>query len=298
MGIKKILKYILIFLSAFFGLILLISIISLFVGEGFGKDKVAVVTVNGVITDSKSVIEQLHDAEENSGVKAIVVRINSPGGGVGASQEIYREVSKIKEKKVVVSMSSVAASGGYYIACGAEKIYANPGTLTGSIGVLMEFADVEELLGKIGLKGYVLKSGQYKDIGSPIRPMSDQEKELLQGVIDNVYKQFVGAVSKGRKLPEDYVKGIADGRIFTGEQAKDLKLVDELGNLEDAIDEVARMAGIRGKPYVKYMEKKRFSIFSLFLGEDAESLLNVLNNQMFGLNYLFIPGKTFFKGIP
>ncbi len=298
MGIKNLAKYIFIIASAFLGLILLIGVISLFFGDGFGKDKVAVVTVKGIITDSKSVIEQLHNAEENSDVKAIVVRINSPGGGVGASQEIYREVSKIKNKKVVVSMGSVAASGGYYIACGAEKIYANPGTLTGSIGVLMEFADIEELLGKIGLKGYVIKSGEYKDIGSPIRPMTDGEKELLQGVIDNVYKQFVGVVSKGRKLPDAYVKGLADGRIFTGEQAKDLKLVDELGNLEDAVDGVAKMAGIKGKPYVKYMEKKRFSVFNLFLGEEAESLFNVLNNQMFGLNYLFIPGKTFFKGTP
>lgn len=296
MGFKKAARFIFILISAFFGLILLIGLFSLFFGDGFGKDKVAVVTVKGLISDSKSVIEQIHDAEESSGVKAIVIRINSPGGGVGASQEIYREVTKIKDKKVVVSMGSVAASGGYYIACGAEKIYANPGTLTGSIGVLMEFANVEELLGKIGLKGYVVKSGEYKDIGSPIRPMTDQERELLQGVIDNTYRQFVKVVSKGRRLPEDYVKGLADGRVFTGEQAKDLKLVDELGDLDDAVDGVAKMAGIKGKPYVKYMEKRRFSVFNLFLGDEADSVFNALNNQIFGLNYLFIPGKTFFSG--
>lgn len=298
MGFKKAARFIFILISAFFGLILLIGLFSLFFGDGFGKDKVAVVTVKGLISDSKSVIEQIHDAEESSGVKAIVIRINSPGGGVGASQEIYREVTKIKDKKVVVSMGSVAASGGYYIACGAEKIYANPGTLTGSIGVLMEFANVEELLGKIGLKGYVVKSGEYKDIGSPIRPMTDQERELLQGVIDNTYRQFVKVVSKGRRLPEDYVKGLADGRVFTGEQAKDLKLVDELGDLDDAVDGVAKMAGIKGKPYVKYMEKRRFSVFNLFLGDEADSVFNALNNQIFGLNYLFIPGKTFFTGTP
>lgn len=297
MGVKKIAKYIFAAAAAFFGLIFLIGIISLFFGDGFGKDKVAVVTVKGIIADSKSVIEQIHDAAESSDVKGIVIRINSPGGGVGASQEIYREVSKIKDKKVVASMGSVAASGGYYIACGAEKIYANPGTLTGSIGVLMEFANFEDILGKIGVKGYVIKSGDYKDIGSPIRPMTDAEKVLLQGVIDNTYKQFVEAVSKGRKLPNDYVKGLADGRVFTGEQAKDLKLIDEIGNLEDAVDGVAKMAGIKGKPYLRYMEKKRFSVFNLFLGEEADSILNTFNNQMFGLNYLFIPGKTFFSGV-
>lgn len=296
--LKKAVKFIFIGIAVLFSLILLIGIISLFFGDGLGKDKVAVVTVKGIITDSKPVIEQLHDAEKSSDVKAIVIRVNSPGGGVGASQEIYREVSKIKGKKVVVSMGSVAASGGYYIACGVEKIYANPGTLTGSIGVLMEFANFEEILGKVGVKGYVVKSGEYKDIGSPLRPMSDTEKVLLQGVIDNTYKQFVDVVAKGRKLPYDYVKGLADGRIFTGEQAKDLKLVDELGNLEDAIDGVANMAGIKGKPHIKYMEKRKFSVFNLFLGDEADSIFNSFSNQMFGLNYLFIPGKTFFKGTP
>lgn len=296
--LRKVVKFILLAIVSLFGLILFIAILSLFFGDGFGKEKVAVVTVKGVIVDSKPVIEQIHDAVNSSDVKAIVIRINSPGGGVGASQEIYREISKVKNKAVIASMGSVAASGGYYIACGVEKIYANPGTLTGSIGVLMEFANFEELMGKIGLKGYVVKSGEFKDIGSPLRPMSDSERALLQGVIDNTYRQFVGVVSKGRKLPNDYVKELADGRVFTGEQAKDLKLVDELGNLEDAIDEAARMAGIKDKPYVKYMERKKFSVFNLFLGEEADSIFNSFNNQMFGLNYLFVPGKTFFKGAP
>lgn len=292
--IRKIFKWTFISGVLFIVLMLVIG----FFSSLFAGDKVAVVTIKGVIIDSKTTIEQLHEADESSDIKAIVVRVNSPGGGVGASQEIYREITKIKDKKVVVSMGSVAASGGYYVACGAEKIYANPGTLTGSIGVLMEFADVAELMGKIGLKGYVIKSGEYKDIGSPLRPMSDSEKELLQGVINNTYQQFVKVVAKGRKLPEEYVKGLADGRIFTGEQAKDLKLVDELGNLEDAIDGAAKLAGIKGKPVVKHMEKSRFSLFNLFLGDEADSLLNILNNQMSGLNYLFIPGKTFFSSSP
>lgn len=292
--IRKIFKWIFISGVLFIVLMLAIGLLSPF----FAREKVAVITVKGVITDSKATIEQLHEANESPDVKAIVVRVNSPGGGVGASQEIYREITKIKDKKVLVSMGSVAASGGYYIACGAEKIYANPGTLTGSIGVLMEFADVAELMGKIGLKGYVIKSGEFKDIGSPLRPMSDAEKELLQGVINNTYSQFVKVVARGRKLNEDYVRDLADGRVFTGEQAKDLKLVDELGNMEDAIDDAARMAGIKGKPGVKHMEKSRFSFLNLFLGDEADSLLNVLNNQMSGLSYLFIPGKTFFKGTP
>ncbi len=290
--IRKIFKWMFVSGVLLISLMLVIGFFSSF----FAGDKVAVVTIKGIITDSKATIEQLHEANESSDVKAIVVRVNSPGGGVGASQEIYREVTKIKDKKVIISMGSVAASGGYYVACGAEKIYANPGTLTGSIGVLMEFADVEELMGKIGLKGYVIKSGEFKDIGSPLRPMSDAERELLQGVINNTYSQFVKVVAKGRKLPEEYVKGLADGRVYTGEQAKDLKLVDEIGNLEDAIDGAAKMAGMKGKPGVKYMEKSRFSFFNLLIGDEAESVLNILSNQTSGLNYLFIPGKSFFKG--
>ena len=160
-------------------------------------DKIAIVEVKGVITQSSGIIEEIHQYEEDEGVKAIILRIDSPGGGVGPSQEIYREILKVKsKKKVVTSMGSVAASGGYYIACASDLIVANPGTITGSIGVLMEFTNIEELFKKIGIKGVVLKSGEHKDIGSPFREMTPEEKKIIQGVIDNVHQQFIQAVAR------------------------------------------------------------------------------------------------------
>ncbi|HZW37637.1 MAG TPA: signal peptide peptidase SppA, partial [Candidatus Deferrimicrobiaceae bacterium] len=219
---------------AFFVLIVLLSHVddwSLQTGE-----KVAVLPVTGMIADSEATIEQLKKFAKDDSIKAIVIRINSPGGGVGPSQEIYEEVKKLKGKKIVLaSMGALAASGGYYIACGTQKIYANPGTITGSIGVIMNFMNVKELIEKIGLKGMVVKSGAFKDIGSPVREMKPEERELLQGVIDNVHSQFIAAVAEGRKMDRESVARIADGRIFSGEQAKALGLVDALGNLEDAV---------------------------------------------------------------
>lgn len=220
--------------------------------------RVALVKIEGVIIDSSRVVEELDDYAEDSSIKAIVVRIDSPGGGVVPAQEIYDAINKVKKegKKVVVSMGSVAASGGYYIAAAADKVIANPGTLTGSIGVKMEFATIEKLLEKIGVKGMVIKSGEYKDIGSPYRDMTTQERKLLQNVIDDVHTQFIKAVAEGRRLPEDDVRQIADGRIFTGRQAKELKLVDELGDLDSSIQTAADLAGIKGKPRVVSKEKK------------------------------------------
>ncbi len=186
-------------------------------------DKVALVRVEGIILDSKKTVEQLKRYKEDKSVKAIVIRVDSPGGGVVPSQEIYEEVKKIREKgekKVVVSMGAMAASGGYYISCPADKIVANPGSITGSIGVIMELANIEGLLEKIGVKSVVVKSGKHKDIGSILRAMSAEEKEMLQRVLDDVHNQFIEAVAKGRGIKEDVVKGIADGRIFTGKQAK------------------------------------------------------------------------------
>jgi protease-4 len=218
-------------------------------------------------------------------VKAIILRIDSPGGGVGPSQEIHREILKVKsKKKVVTSMGSVAASGGYYIACASDLIVANPGTITGSIGVLMEFTNIEELFKKIGIKGVVLKSGEHKDIGSPFREMTPEEKKIIQGVIDNVHQQFIMAVAKGRKLDQAKVVEIADGRILTGEQAKQLGLVDQIGNLQDAIDIVAKMVGIEGKPNVLY-PKRRFSLWQLLVKETASTILETLSEKGFELNY-------------
>lgn len=236
-------------------------------------DKVAVLPVTGLIADSESTIDQLKKFAKDDSVKAIVLRINSPGGGVGPSQEIYEEVKKLKGKKIVVaSMGALAASGGYYIACAAQKVYANPGTITGSIGVIVQFVNVKDLIEKIGLKGMVVKSGPFKDIGSPVREMKAEERDLLQVVVDNVHSQFVAAVAEGRQMHRDSVAKIADGRIFSGEQAKALGLVDALGNLEDAVAEAGKMAKIEGEPRVVTPPKKKLSILEL-LKEEAESII-------------------------
>jgi protease-4 len=254
----------------------------------WGGEKVAVIELRGVILDPQPVVEKLVKLRKNEKVKAIVLRIDSPGGGVGPAQEIYSEVKKAqKEKKVLVSMGSVAASGGYYIACAADTIMANPGTITGSIGVIMESLNVEELLHKIGLRSMVVKSGKHKDLGSPLRPMTDEEKKLLQGVLDSVHDQFIRAVAEGRKLPVEKVRELADGRIFSGEQAKNLGLVDELGNLEEAIALAAKMAGIQGEPEVIYAEKKRFSLFDFLLQESVSKIAEGLRESAPPMNFLY-----------
>ncbi len=253
-------------------------------------DKIGIVEIKGVITQSSKIIEELHRYEEDDEVKAIILRIDSPGGGVGPSQEVYREVLKVKsKKKVVTSMGSVAASGGYYIACASDVIVANPGTITGSIGVLMEFTNIEELLKKIGIKGIVIKSGEHKDVGSPFREMTPDEKRLIQGVILNVHQQFIQAVIEGRKLDRSKVIQIADGRILTGEQAKQVGLVDHIGNLQDAIDMAAKLVGIKGKPMVIY-PKKRFSLLELLIKDITSAILETFQEKGYELNYrLLLP---------
>ncbi len=249
--------------------------------------KVAVLPVTGLIVDSEATIDQLKKFAKDDSVKAIVLRINSPGGGVGPSQEIYEEVRKVKDKKpVVCSMGAVAASGGYYIACASRKIYANPGTITGSIGVIMQFINVKELIEKIGIKGLVVKSGELKDAGSPVRDMTPEERAYLQGVIDNVHGQFVHAVAEGRKLDVEAVRRIADGRVFTGEQAKGLGLVDALGNQEDAVAEAARMAKIQGEPRVVMPPKKKISILELLTEETKSIIEQTLAKSRFRIDYL------------
>jgi protease-4 len=254
-------------------------------------DKIAIVEIKGVITQSSGIIEELQIYLEDEGVKAIILRIDSPGGGVGPAQEIHREILKSKsKKKVVTSMGSVAASGGYYIACASDLIVANPGTITGSIGVLMQFSNFEELLKKIGIKGMVLKSGEHKDIGSPFREMTAEEKRIMQEVLDNVHQQFIQAVAEGRKLDYSKVVQIADGRILTGEQAKSFGLVDKMGNLQDTIDITAKMVGIKGKPNILY-PKKRISIWELIMRDMASAIIDVLNEKGYEFNYrLFLPG--------
>ncbi len=255
-------------------------------------DKIAIVEIRGVITQSSGVIEEIHQHLADEGVKAIILRIDSPGGGVGPSQEIHREVVKAKlKKKIVTSMGAVAASGGYYVACASDLIVANPGTITGSIGVIMQFSNFEDLLKKIGIKGVVLKSGEHKDIGSPFREMTPEEKKIMQETLDNVHQQFIQAVAAGRKLDREKVIPIADGRIMTGEQAQQFGLVDKLGNLQDAIDEAAKLAGIAGKPQVLY-PKKKFSLWELLIKEMASALVETLNEKGLELNYqLLLPAN-------
>ena len=239
----------------------------------FGK-KVAVLPINGVISESEQLIGHLKRYGRDDSVKAVVLRINSPGGGVAPSQEIYEEVRKLNGKKpVLTSMGSIAASGGYYIASATQKIYANPGTMTGSIGVAMPFVNMKELVDKIGIKGMAVKSGEFKDIGSPLREMTPQEREVLQSVVDNVHMQFVNAVAASRKLPREDVIQIADGRIFTGEQAKALGLVDELGTLEDTIRDAAQQVGISGEPKVVSPPKGRVSLLDI-IREEMRSMIN------------------------
>lgn len=245
---------------------------------GVRQDRVALVKIEGVLLLSDEVVEELRNYTEDSSIKAIVIRIDSPGGGVVPSQEMYNAVKNARKegKKVVVSMGSIAASGGYYIAVAADRIIANPGTLTGSIGVKMEFANIEQLLEKIGVEGVVVKSGKYKDIGSPFHEMTPQEKKLLQNVLDDVHSQFIKAVVEGRNLPEADVRAVADGRIFTGRQALKLKLVDEIGDLAESIRTAGRLAGIKGEPVV-VEKKKKISLFEFLREESAAWIGEAVN---------------------
>jgi len=238
-----------------------------------GGDGVGLVEVKGVIVDGSETIRQLRLLKKDPRVKAVVLRVDSPGGVVGPSQEISAQVKELaKVKKVVVSMGSVAASGGYYISVPATLIYANPGTITGSIGVLMKFSNIEGLMGKVGMKAFTIKTGKFKDVGSPVRSMQPEEREMLQGVIDSTHQQFVRAVAEGRKLPVSTVAALANGRIFSGEQALALKLVDRLGTLQDAIDEAARLGGVKGEPELIRPPKKRTPALDLLVQGAAEQL--------------------------
>jgi len=221
-------------------------------------DVVGVVEVTGPITDAKRVLKELDDFREQDNVKSVVVRIDSPGGSVGASQEIYDAIKRTrKTKKVVASMGSIAASGGFYIACAAEKVFANPGTLTGSIGVIFEIPNVQGVLKWAGIQMQTLTAGKMKDAGSPFRELTADERAYFQEVLSDVHKQFIEAVAEGRGLSADEVKPHADGRVFTGRQAKEWKLVDSLGGFDEAVREAAQMAGIRGKPKLEYPRQER-----------------------------------------
>jgi protease-4 len=251
-------------------------------------EKVGVIEVDGVITSSKTTIKHLLEFKKDRSVKAIVLRVDSPGGAVGPSQEIYEEIKKAAAvKPVVVSMGSVAASGGYYISSPAWRIFANPGTITGSIGVIMEFTNIQKLMGKVGLKSQVVESGEHKDIGSPFRPMTASDRKILQSLINDVYAQFVAAVAKGRKLDVKTVRALADGRIFSGRQALKVGLVDELGDMQDAVRAAGKLAHIQGEPRVVYPTPETPGLFHYLIQETASQLRRGLHEQMAGLQFLW-----------
>jgi protease IV len=226
--------------------------------------RVGLVEIVGEIDDAEPIVDQLDRMQRDSGVRAVVVRLDSPGGGVAASQEIYEAVKRVHDegkKPVIASMGGVAASGAYYVACAADSIVANAGTLTGSIGVIMSFPNTEDLFRKVGIRFETIKTGKFKDIGSMWRPMTDDERKLLEGVLSNVYDQFVDAIVEGRSLAREDILPYADGRIFSGDQAQEYGFVDRLGDLDDAIQLAGQMAGISGQPVVVRKERRRVSFW-------------------------------------
>ena len=246
-------------------------------GDIFSKKQgVGIIELNGLIVSSEQILKNLTSFRNDPNVKSIILRIDSPGGSVGAAQEIFEDIKRTNEvKPVVASMGSLGASGGYYAALGAEKIIANPGTMTGSIGVIIKFPNLEGLFEKVGYKTEVVKSGAMKDVGAPNRPLSDKERALLQGLIDNVFNQFVKAVAESRGMPEETVKELADGRIFSGEQAFEAGLIDALGNFTDAVSMAAELGGLDPEqPELIYpSEERRFSLLSLLTSSNEQSFL-------------------------
>lgn len=255
---------------------------------GGGGERVAVLRIEGIIIDSQTYLESLSRIKKDDSVKALVVRVNSPGGAVAPAQEIYASIKELREKiPVVASIETVGASGGYYIACAAQKIFANPGSITGSIGVIMHFVNYKELLSWAKVDVETVKSGKFKDIGSPVRELDETERKYMQELIDNVHSQFKLVVSKGRGMALEKVNLIADGRVFTGEQAKELELVDELGTLGDAIRLAGELGGIKGEPNVIYYPKERGGLLSLILSKlEIPSIADFPLKERFGLFYL------------
>ncbi|MEN8142171.1 MAG: signal peptide peptidase SppA [Thermodesulfobacteriota bacterium] len=265
------------FIFSWIGMTFFFSNFSSSQGSGIftaGTGKIGVVELKGVITSPEKALSDLTSFRKDRSIKAIVLRIDSPGGAVGASQEIFEEVKRTsKAKPVIASMGSIAASGGYYAALGASSIVASPGTLTGSIGVIIKFANLAEIFKKIGYSSEVVKSGAMKDVGSSARPMTEEEKELIQRIIDSVHNQFIKAVSESRDIPLDKVRELADGRIYSGEQALEAGLIDQFGNLNDAVMLAAKMAGLKEElPPLVYRTEENFSLLKLLVGESRSGV--------------------------
>ncbi len=242
--------------------------------SGFG-DKIGVVDLEGVILNPKDVVEQLRKFAEDSSIKAIVLHVDSPGGGAAASEEIYREVLRIRDKKkktIVASIGTVGASGAYYVSSATNKIFADDASIVGSIGVIAEWYNYEELLKWAKLQAITLKAGEFKDTGSPTRPMTPEERAYMQSLIDNMHTQFIHSVAVGRKMKDDQVRALANGKVWTGQEAVPLKLVDQIGDFRAAIEDTAKSVGIKGEPTLVRPEKERKSLLDLMFGDVSNYL--------------------------
>jgi len=279
-----------------FGLFILVLFSWVFSDEsdgvlGSGGEKIAVIELKEEIISSEEIVRQFKKYRENKSIRAIVFRVESPGGGVAASQEIYEEVKKTRDagRPIVVSMGSVAASGGYYVSCAATRIVANPGTLTGSIGVISHFLNFEPLMKKIGVEETTMKTGKFKDIGSPFRKTTEEDKRYFHMVLSDVYDQFVDAIVEERGLEREQVLKYADGRVFTGRQAMEYGFVDTLGTMEDAVSIAAELGGVHGKPNI-VKEKKRKAFFERLIGDAAAEATKIGQDflQQPVLQYRFI----------
>src|SRR5579863_1552312 len=259
--------------------------------SGFG-DRIGVVDLEGVILSPQPVVDELKQFADDSSIKAIILHVNSPGGGVAASEEIYREVKRIhneKKKKIVVSIETVGASGAYYVASASDKIYADNGSIVGSIGVIAQWVNYGDLLKWAKLKDVVLKTGEFKDTGNPARDLTPNEQAYMQELIDNMFGQFVKAVADGRGMKFDDVKAIANGKVWTGEQAMSLKLIDSVGDFETVVADTAKSVGISGEPTLVHPEKDRKTLLDLMLGDISKYLptSEKMLEQQVGFYYLW-----------
>ena len=270
-------------------IIVLIIILSIpFDSKNTYKSKIAILEINGTIMDSKKIVDDLNDFNSNDDIKAIIVRLDTPGGAVAPSQEIYNKVKNISienKKPIIASMGSVAASGGYYIAIGADKIIANPGTITGSIGVIINFPIAKDVVEKVGFKFNTIKSGKMKDAGSPYRDPTDEENIFFQDIVDDLYVQFVTEVSNQRKISINNLKNITDGRIFTGNKAYELGLIDTIGTFEDALNISKNLANISGEIDLVYPKDEKGKFIKMIFDESRLRLNAMGNIPMYLLTY-------------
>jgi protease IV len=236
-------------------------------------DKIGVIDLEGVIIEPQTIAKQLKKFGEDDSIKAIVLHVNTPGGGVAASEEIYEAVKRVREKnkkRIVASVETVGASGGYYVACATDKIYADRGSIVGSIGVISQWVNYADFLKWAKLKDVTFKAGALKDTGNPAREMTEEEKKYFQSLLDDMHGQFISAVAKGRKMKEEDVKAIADGRVWTGQEAKELKMIDQIGDFDTAVHDTAKAVGIEGEPTIVRPEKQRRTLFDLMFGDVSD----------------------------